>query len=145
MRLVLLSGDDIRQALPMPAAIEAMKEAFAELSTGAAVMPPRLALPIPSADAVSLYKPAYRDYFGYFSTWLCDRWNGDAEPSQMMKTFRISYRLEFTPKPRDPRTFVAVLGRVHRTAGSACLASSGAHVHAPSSRCPGPGAKVRSA
>ena len=58
MRLTLLSAADLRAALPMPAAIAAMKAAFAELSTGQANVPLRTALPIPSADAVTLFMPA---------------------------------------------------------------------------------------
>ena len=51
----------------MPAAIAAMKSAFAELSTGQAAVPLRAALPVPPADpaepgasgGVSLFMPAY--------------------------------------------------------------------------------------
>ena len=67
MRLTLLSAADLRAALPMPAAIAAMKSAFAQLSTGQATVPLRTALPVPSADpaepgasgSVSLFMPAY--------------------------------------------------------------------------------------
>ena len=43
----------------MAAAVAAMKAAYAELSTGQANVPLRVALPVPAADAVSLYMPAY--------------------------------------------------------------------------------------
>lgn len=59
MKLTLLSADDIRQALPLPTAIEAMKEAFADFSTGRATVPQRLALSVPPAEGTSLFKPAY--------------------------------------------------------------------------------------
>ncbi len=59
MKLTLLSADDLRAALPMPAAIAAMKAAFAELSTGQANVPLRVALPVPSADGVALFMPAH--------------------------------------------------------------------------------------
>ncbi len=58
MKLTLLSAADLRAALPMPAAIAAMKAAFAELSTGQANVPLRVALPVPSANAVTLFMPA---------------------------------------------------------------------------------------
>jgi ornithine cyclodeaminase/alanine dehydrogenase-like protein (mu-crystallin family) len=58
MKLTLLSASDLRAALPMPAAIAAMKAAFAELSTGQATVPLRVALPVPSADGVTLFMPA---------------------------------------------------------------------------------------
>lgn len=59
MRLTLLSAADIQTALPMPAAIAAMKTAFAALSTGQATVPLRTALPVPEHEAVSLFMPAY--------------------------------------------------------------------------------------
>ncbi len=59
MKLTLLNADAIRQALPMPQAVTAMKDAFAELSSGAAVVPQRLALDVAEADGTSLIMPAY--------------------------------------------------------------------------------------
>ena len=58
MRLTLLSASDLRAALPMPAAIAAMKSAFAELSAGQANVPLRTALPVPSTDGLTLFMPA---------------------------------------------------------------------------------------
>lgn len=43
----------------MTAAVAAMKSAYAELSTGAAQVPLRVVVPVPAAEAVSLYMPAY--------------------------------------------------------------------------------------
>ena len=66
--LRFLSADEVRQALPMPVAVEAMKRALAALSAGEAVVPPRthLALADPSAAAsaaraagTALVMPAY--------------------------------------------------------------------------------------
>lgn len=56
--LRILSAADVRQALPMADAIASQKRAFAELSTGTAVMPLRTRLPIDD-DAVTLLMPAY--------------------------------------------------------------------------------------
>jgi len=50
----VLNGDDVRKALPMDAAIEAMKQAFAALSGGRAVVSLRLHLPVEQHDGVSL-------------------------------------------------------------------------------------------
>lgn len=50
MELLLLSADDLRQALPMPDAIEAMKGAFAAYSTGKGLAPPRLHLEVDGVD-----------------------------------------------------------------------------------------------
>ncbi len=55
----MLSRDDVRQALPMRDAIEAVKAAFAQLSTGQADAPLRAALHVPRHNGVTLFMPAY--------------------------------------------------------------------------------------
>lgn len=57
--MLLLNAADVRKALPMNEAIEAMKSAFAALSNGTAVVPLRTRLPIPNSEALSLFMPAY--------------------------------------------------------------------------------------
>jgi ornithine cyclodeaminase len=57
----ILSGADVRKALPMPAAIEAMRHAFASLSGGHVVMPQRIHMAIYRHQGVSLLMPAYID------------------------------------------------------------------------------------
>ncbi len=59
MQLTLLSDDDIRTALPMADAIEAMKDAFAAFSGGRAVVPLRPVVAVPPAEGLMLVKPAY--------------------------------------------------------------------------------------
>lgn len=53
----ILSAADVRAALPMRAAIEAMRNGFAALSTGRATVPLRTSLPTPGG--VTLLMPAY--------------------------------------------------------------------------------------
>ena len=57
--MMILNASEVRQALPMDQTIAAMKEAFASLSAGTAVVPLRTRLPISNHDAVSLFMPAY--------------------------------------------------------------------------------------
>ena len=57
--MLILSADDVRRALPMHEAIEAMKRAYASLSEGTAVVPLRTRLPIPDSEALSLFMPAF--------------------------------------------------------------------------------------
>jgi ornithine cyclodeaminase/alanine dehydrogenase-like protein (mu-crystallin family) len=57
--MLILTGDNVRKALPMKEAIEAMKEAYASLSNGTAVVPLRTRLPIPGSGALSLFMPAF--------------------------------------------------------------------------------------
>lgn len=57
--MLILNAQDVRRALPMQDAIEAMKAAYASLSDGTAVVPLRTRLPIPPGEAVSLFMPAY--------------------------------------------------------------------------------------
>jgi alanine dehydrogenase len=55
----ILSRDDVRRALPMHAAIEAMKRAFVQLSTGQADVPLRVALEVKRHKGATLFMPAY--------------------------------------------------------------------------------------
>ncbi len=57
--MLILKAEDVRQALPMKEAIEAMKKAYASFSDGRAVVPLRTRLPIPESSALSLFMPAY--------------------------------------------------------------------------------------
>ena len=57
--MLLLTAEDVRKALPMNEAIEAMKTAYASLSSGTAVVPLRTRLPIPDSEALSLFMPAF--------------------------------------------------------------------------------------
>ena len=57
--MLILAADDVRKALPMREAIEAMKKAYASLSSGTAVVPLRTRLPIPNGEALSLFMPAF--------------------------------------------------------------------------------------
>lgn len=55
----ILTANEVRKALPMNEAIEAMKKAYASLSEGTAVVPLRTRLPIPGSEALSLFMPAF--------------------------------------------------------------------------------------
>jgi len=55
----ILSREDVCQALPMAQAIEAIKAAFIQLSTGRADVPLRVALQVPRYNGVTLFMPAY--------------------------------------------------------------------------------------
>jgi ornithine cyclodeaminase/alanine dehydrogenase-like protein (mu-crystallin family) len=57
--MLILNANEVRKALPMEKAIEAMKQAYASLSNGTAIVPLRTRLPIPNSDALSLFMPAY--------------------------------------------------------------------------------------
>ncbi len=57
--MLILNASDVRKALPMKAAIEATKSAYAALSKGKAEVPLRGQLPVEKHDGVSLIMPAY--------------------------------------------------------------------------------------
>ena len=57
--MLILNAAAVRQALPMPQAVEAMKQAFAAFSSGQAVVPPRMHLAIPQHSGISLIMPAF--------------------------------------------------------------------------------------
>lgn len=54
-----LNAADVRAALPMRDAIEAMQQAFAAFSAGRADAPPRIHLGIPQNDGISLVMPSF--------------------------------------------------------------------------------------
>lgn len=62
MRLLTQSG--VRQSISMPEAVEVVKRAFIQLSTGRAEVPLRIALSQPEHDGVTLFMPGYLP--GYF-------------------------------------------------------------------------------
>jgi len=57
--MLILNAEEVRQALPMHKAIQAMKDAYASLSGGTSVVPLRTRLPIPNSEALSIFMPAY--------------------------------------------------------------------------------------
>ena len=56
--MLVLSAADVRRALPMDAAIEGMKRAFAALYDGRANVPLRAHLPVEAHDGITLVMPA---------------------------------------------------------------------------------------
>ena len=59
--MLILNAAEVRRALPMQEAIEAMKQAFAAFSAGRAVIPHRTHLPVARHAGVSLIMPAFVD------------------------------------------------------------------------------------
>jgi len=57
--MLILNADEVRQALPMTTAIQAVKKGYAALSAGNAVMPLRTQLPVAPHEGVTLLMPAY--------------------------------------------------------------------------------------
>ena len=57
--MLILTADEVRQALPMREAVEAMKRAYASLSDGKADAPLRTRLSIPPHNGLTLFMPAY--------------------------------------------------------------------------------------
>lgn len=62
--MLIMNAGEVRRALPMRDAIEAMKDAFAALTAGQAVVPLRAHLPVEPNDGVSLVMPAFLDDSG---------------------------------------------------------------------------------
>lgn len=59
MELRILNATDVRLALPMTAAVAAMKKAFAELARGEVTLPLRTQLDVSAHGGVALFMPAY--------------------------------------------------------------------------------------
>ncbi len=64
MRIRILSAADVRAALPMSKAIDAMRHAYSQLSAGKVTAPPRQH--IPTDKGVTLFMPAYLSEGGEF-------------------------------------------------------------------------------
>ena len=58
MQIRVLSARDVRQALPMAEAVEAMKAAYGQFSAGRADVPLRTRVASPRAEGVTLFMPA---------------------------------------------------------------------------------------
>ena len=65
--LLPLSADDVRRALPMREAIEAMREAFAQLARGEVTLPTRLRLDAPAEHGAALIMPCHSNLQKLFS------------------------------------------------------------------------------
>jgi len=59
MKLLTVAAHDLPKLLPMGDAVEAMKSAFAMLSAGGVVAPPRAAVPVDEVDGISLLMGGY--------------------------------------------------------------------------------------
>lgn len=59
MKVRILSGADVRQAITMAEAIQAVKGAYAQFSAGEAVVPLRTPVPVHKRNGVTLFMPAY--------------------------------------------------------------------------------------
>jgi ornithine cyclodeaminase/alanine dehydrogenase-like protein (mu-crystallin family) len=59
--VLILNSDNVRAALPMPAAIAAMREAFAALSDGNVELPQRTHLAVQPHHGITLIMPAFVD------------------------------------------------------------------------------------
>ncbi len=90
--MLILTAEEVRQALPMPAAIEAVKAAYRALSAGEAAVPLRLSLPVAPHEGVSLFMPAYV--------------GGKAEEALTVKVVSVFPR---NPERGLPTIFAAVL------------------------------------
>ena len=64
MELRVLNASEVRAALPMAVAIEAMKDAYRQLSLGLADAPLRSRIDIPDQDAAALFMPAFLSQTG---------------------------------------------------------------------------------
>ena len=59
IKMRILSGADVRQAVTMAGAIQAVKAAYIQLSAGKAVVPLRTPVPVEKQGGVTLFMPAY--------------------------------------------------------------------------------------
>ena len=73
--LLYLSGAEVRRALPIAEAIEAMSTAFARLSEGRVTMPARSRVEVPEAEGLMLVMPCYAAATGCLSLKLLSQFS----------------------------------------------------------------------
>ena len=103
--LLYLHGDDVRQALPMPDAIAAMREAFTCLATGQVTMPPRTRLNVPQTNGLLLLMPCHSAGVQRLSLKVVTQFNHNQTGFPLMGTHRA---LECGDCHRDLQTFKIV-------------------------------------
>lgn len=77
--LLYLGAEDVRRALPMAAAIEAVREAFRDLAEGRATMPARIRMDGPREGEVSLVMPSRSQGISRLAVKLIDLFDGNRE------------------------------------------------------------------
>jgi ornithine cyclodeaminase len=77
MQLRILTADDIRACLDMRGAIDAMRTAFTQLSSGAAVVPDRVGVSTPRG--VSLFMPGFLPEGGHLAAKIVSVFTGNRE------------------------------------------------------------------
>jgi ornithine cyclodeaminase len=77
MQIRILSANEVRAALPMPRAIDAMRRAFGQLSGGQVVMPLRSRLN--TDEGLTLFMPAYLRVGGDFAVKVVSVYEGNRE------------------------------------------------------------------
>ena len=58
-KILVLSADEVEKSITLPEAIDAMSDAFIELSSGKAISPVRTNIPIRDFNATALFMPVY--------------------------------------------------------------------------------------
>jgi alanine dehydrogenase len=77
-KLRFLSAADVVRALPMKDAVEAMRDAFRQLSTGKAVMPPRMQIETAEPPGDALFMPSYIPAAGRMGVKIVTLFGGNA-------------------------------------------------------------------
>lgn len=77
MQLRILGADEVRACLDMRGAIDAMRTAFTQLSSGDAVVPDRLA--VPSENGISLFMPGYLPEEGWLAAKVVSVFSGNRD------------------------------------------------------------------
>jgi ornithine cyclodeaminase/alanine dehydrogenase-like protein (mu-crystallin family) len=65
-KMLYLSAEDVCRTLPMPEAVEAMRDAFVQLSSGQVTLPTRQHMDVPCENGVALVMPCHSTVQKYF-------------------------------------------------------------------------------
>lgn len=111
--MLILNAAEVQQSLPMPQAVDAMKEAFAALHSGRAVVPPRGHLESTAQDGITLVMPARVDELQTGESDSPDTAGGSALTVKVVSVFtrnveRGARRINAAVLVLDPETGIPV-------------------------------------
>ena len=101
MSIRILSASDVRAALPMPKAIDAMRHAYGQLSAGTAIAPPRQH--ISTDKGVTLIMPAYLPERSEFGIKVVSVYDGNPDLNLPRITATV---LVLDPATGSPKAFM---------------------------------------
>ncbi len=98
--MLVLSAADVRRALPMAEAIEGMKAAYQQVSTGLADLPLRTSVPIAERDGAAVFMPVYLSATGDLAVKVVTIFPGNVDHGRPLVQGTVQVFDDTTGEPR---------------------------------------------